>query len=491
MYFSNDSARWIWQPVRSAAKKTLAWFYCLILMVSPVMAWAEIACNLYRLPELQRLCQSYPEDQQFVHDEVPDNDLNKLRDSWGSQTGLHILPPDQYGLTKPLELVSGQAILPHPTSVLPEDQLRTIKLVAASEFAKEIDNFPVLKLNGGSSAGGMEIHSRDFSSLPGEDKSLVSITSADAKLLGSYLQANHNYYVEQLISVQLSAGGGGKNQPVLLERNWLDAYSATRAVSANLHEGQRLTVRNSIIQAHNGIGLEIEGGIGEIFSSDIVVDRPCNLCVGVRFKNNQIPGLVRTAFWASGEGTAIEILLPEGQKGFEHGFFKFNAFSPELTIVSVDALETPFLFTGAEFTSKDLARGFPGGISVADFFNYPGDCGVAILGSQFVDSNCLFNNTNTDASSLCFQNNTELSKSAADLYFAPNLPSYPCQDPDDCIDPNLVMGILIPSGAAVSAAITFVTIFACYYSGKRARKTLSSGHQLMFHSGSSESLQEQ
>ena len=461
----------------------LAWF------TLALKAQASIDCSLYVLPEFQRLCRDYPAEQRYIDNDIPDNDLIKLIKSWDDKPGLHILPPGQYALSSYLSLASGQAILPNPSTILSQGKLRTIELVPDTTYVYADDRFFVLKLEYGSRAGGIEVHAGKFGSLStNKPKSLVVMASGNTQLLGSFLEGDQNYAVNQLVLIH-PRPGTKEQQPVLLERNWLDARGAQAGVLASLDGSQQLTVRNSTIHVRTSetAGLQINGGIAEVFTSDINIDSQCENCLGINFRNNKLLGLIRTAFWGGHTGTAIRVFLSGGTNDFEHGLFKLNAFSPALEVLSVNYPQAPLLLSGTEYNSEALAGGYPEQISVADFFNYPVDRGVATLGSQFVDSGCLFNRTDVAQDPACFQNNTELSGTDFNLYYPPAVPGFPCH-PKDCINPDEVISYFTLSEFLAGGIISVTTVMLCYFVGKRLKSREAGGTPLL--SGSSKSLNE-
>lgn len=466
MFFSQLRAR----PAKLTTTGNIVFGCCLLVwFIQPLKVQAGIDCNLYVLSEFQRLCKKYPAEQRHVHNDIPDNDLNKLRNRWGSGAGLHILPPGQYALSTYLSLDSGQTILPNPLTILPRGKPRTIELVAGSHYTNDTDDFFVLRLTPGSRAGGIEIHARNFHELQSsndKNKTLVAMASGNTELSGSFLEGDQNYTLNQLALIDLQPGT--EEQPVLFERNLLDASGSMAGVFASLDNNQQLTVRNSMVHTREpeSVGLQINGGVAEIFTSDIDIDPQCENCRGIRFRNNRLLSLVRTAFWAKENGTAIDINFPYGANGFEHGLFRFNAFSSKLDILSFDSPETVLLLTGTEFYSEALARGYPEE-SVADFFSYTGERGVATMGSQFVDSGCLFNQTDSARDSLCFQNNTELNRKDFNLYYPPTVPEFPCH-PKNCIDPNAVVNYFMLTEAITAGIVSIITIILCYCAGKRS-----------------------
>ena len=135
---------------------------CLLLVTGSTSLFAgagTVDCESYQVQELADICTASTAPV-TVHDHLAATGLNAEVESWGSNPGLHILPPQVYVLDSPVKLKPQQFILPHPTVPLPAGKvLRTMELEASIAFSIGNDAFfSLLQLDSEVSAGGMEIH---------------------------------------------------------------------------------------------------------------------------------------------------------------------------------------------------------------------------------------------------------------------------------------------------------------------------------------------
>ncbi len=149
---------------RSEFRSPYKFLLCLLLfsinLVFQTASYAdELDCSAFKILEISRICQvsDLPVTR---HQSVPDDDLNKLVDSWGTTPGLHVIPPAIYSLFRKIKLNPQQIILPDPESPLPENKaLRTIELSASKQFSIFSDNyFTLVETSNRSTAAGIEIH---------------------------------------------------------------------------------------------------------------------------------------------------------------------------------------------------------------------------------------------------------------------------------------------------------------------------------------------
>ena len=118
-------------------------------------ALADIVdCEDYHVLEMRAICEEVG-GYVNAYDKVTPGGLNDLVESWGYETGVFLIPPGEYTITRKVHL-RGQKLLPHPTQKLPDGlEDRVIKLVVSDSF-KYNDDLRLLEMDDSSSAGGIE-----------------------------------------------------------------------------------------------------------------------------------------------------------------------------------------------------------------------------------------------------------------------------------------------------------------------------------------------
>ena len=457
----------------------------LMLLVAGQAQGAAELCSRYQMPEFRSLCGRFPAGQVTVHDSVPGNDLNSLRDGWSSTPGLHILPPGTYPLNHAVELDANQAILPHPNTSLPENQaLRTIILTADSDFSVSNEHMYLLKLVPDSAAGGIEIHSSQIAgSLASTGtKSLLWIESGGkVELLGSYLTSSSSGHpLGQLVYIVASQETDNRSGgEVHLGRNLLKSAGSYYGLVAHLQTGQKLSVNNTLVRhSHQGgAGVGIFKGSGRVTNSDVVIEGRCSSggCTGVSFNQTEHHSVSRSTFWSTlsnpwvAQGISLNNLNPPDliiDKG-STGWLGTNLFSPRMSIIAGVNESDENTLTDKQFRSEYLNNEYP--MDAVEFFNYTGELGVTSLSSQAVQGFCPdSNSTGGIIDPLTFQTDARFSNSSFDLYYPPDRPQLSCVA-QTCIDASQAVSYLI-AAELVAGIILLITVDAlCYARGRSLR----------------------
>lgn len=449
-----------------------------------VFAGAEV-CQQFTQPELKSLCNQFPASQVTVHNHVTGQNLNSLRDSWGTTSGLHILPPGSYALTRAIELDANQAILPHPSMPLPDNQaLRTIILTAGSDFRISNGHLYLLKLRPGSSAGGVEIHSTQLAnslSSTGSNSLLWIEPGGKISLVGSYLTSTPSgHSLEQLVQISSDGSDNSGGGEVYLAKNLFKASSLYGLV-AHMQSDQRITIDNTLVRLsnQNGAGVVIFKGTGSVTNSDFVLEGDCSSgdCSGISFNQTKQHSVSRSTFWTTVtnpqvvSGIKLNNLNPPGfvlDKGTS-GWLGTNLFSPEMAIMN--DVEPSYDETLAErqLRTAYLNQEYP--LDAVQFFNYAGKIGVTGLPSQVVQNACKPNAT-ADIMPVLFQNEADFSNSSFDLYYPPARFDLTCP-PRHCVDASQTMSYVIAGEFFGGSALIITLSIMSYVVGRYLRPSVT------------------
>ena len=129
----------------------------LLVSVCTVASAGSVNCDDYLVAEVRAICRDAPEKHYVIDDVEPDG-LNELVDSWGDQPGVYFLPAQDYRISRPVKLKPRQFLLANPGRPPIGKQLRTIGLVATSDFATDDDFFSLLQMADKTAIGMVEIN---------------------------------------------------------------------------------------------------------------------------------------------------------------------------------------------------------------------------------------------------------------------------------------------------------------------------------------------
>lgn len=220
----------------------------------------SVDCDDYKVPELKSLC-NYNNPNQNVYNNVSEKGLNELADSWNNNylQQLRIIPPGRYILSRPIILQSFNSLAPNPTAPLKNKTLRTIELVASDDFQQASDGFYLIRLEGNSQVGGLEIHGAEqpvtlLDSFHGRNITdprycLVRVASnTRTGFVGSVLTGYETLDSLFCNTSFRSSGYYDGTDGLLFQRNYLRTYGARGAIAlaASYSDGSLLIENNSI-----------------------------------------------------------------------------------------------------------------------------------------------------------------------------------------------------------------------------------------------------
>ena len=324
-----------------AIKKLLLCLVIIALLVPILLQADDLACESYKLPELQRICLQFSPDSIHVYSSVPDNQLSPLASTWAQTPGLYVLPPDTYEIDSPLVIYKGQAILPHPSTPLPDHKrIRTVELVPSSEFSIDTSSeFTLLQLHNSGKAGGMEVNAgSSVYQLQAFQKALdnswpISLVSVDfssaAELSGSLLTEVGGNKLDQLILVKGKSETDGR---ISFQRNLLLGDKVPVAVLAQLADKQTLIMRNSLLSVPKAksSGIRQVSGRADIEHNDFLVNgysSDNSNTAGIDMHNISSLAAAGNSF-RNGQGIFVELT---GYNDHSRGELMTNSFSPEIS----------------------------------------------------------------------------------------------------------------------------------------------------------------
>ena len=247
------------QKITHLSNPLLLLLACILTL--PVYSQSDyVDCDDYEVPELKKMCSGgdYDSPDQYVYDDVSETGLNELAESWdsGYSQQLRIIPPGRYILSRPLILSSYNSLVPDPTIPLNNKTLRTIELVASDDFQQADDGFYLVRLEGFSQAGGLEIHGADqpgtlLDSFHGRNISnprYCLVRAASLSRTGFVASVLTGYQTLDGLFCNTSSRPHNWSDGLILQRNYLRTYGARGAIamSANYSGGSLLIENNSI-----------------------------------------------------------------------------------------------------------------------------------------------------------------------------------------------------------------------------------------------------